>query len=303
MDWRLARHADACEDTAVNGLARLVFPDGTETALGGLCSLGRSRDNTIRLDSPLVGRRHAIIQCQNDGEFWLVDLGSCNGTQLNGRPVERPVGLRDGDVIEVAGAQFTFRSAAGAAVAYDDTISARSTIPQGAVKRDCWLLVADIVGGVRRALELPDEELPRVNGEWFRACREVVDDHGGYVNQYLGDGFLCYWQGGAEAGAGVLASLRRLAMLQAQAAPKFRLAVHFGPVVLAKLPTMSVINLHGPTVNFVFRMEKLAAKLGAAVLCSEPAWNALQVPAHACHQSGLAGFDESFRFFVPDLGD
>ena len=46
----------------------------------GGCSIGRSPQNAVVLDSPKVSRRHAIINVQNVGEFWLIDLGSSNGT-------------------------------------------------------------------------------------------------------------------------------------------------------------------------------------------------------------------------------
>ncbi|MBD0317726.1 MAG: DUF3662 and FHA domain-containing protein [Thermoleophilia bacterium] len=50
--------------------------------------LGRSRECDIRLDDANVSRRHAEIR-QENGEYWIVDLGSTNGVQVNGKRVER----------------------------------------------------------------------------------------------------------------------------------------------------------------------------------------------------------------------
>jgi len=50
--------------------------------------LGRSRDCDIRLDDPNVSRRHAEVR-REDGSYWVVDLGSTNGIELNGRKVDR----------------------------------------------------------------------------------------------------------------------------------------------------------------------------------------------------------------------
>jgi FHA domain-containing protein len=50
--------------------------------------LGRSRDCDIRLDDPNISRRHAEIR-QEDGGYWIVDLGSTNGVEINGERVER----------------------------------------------------------------------------------------------------------------------------------------------------------------------------------------------------------------------
>jgi hypothetical protein len=54
--------------------------NGNRHMLHGTCSMGRAAANTLVLDLPKVSRMHALIQVQNIGEFWLVDLGSSNGT-------------------------------------------------------------------------------------------------------------------------------------------------------------------------------------------------------------------------------
>jgi hypothetical protein len=50
--------------------------------------LGRSRECDIRLEDPNVSRRHAEIR-QENGAYWIVDLGSTNGVEVNGERVER----------------------------------------------------------------------------------------------------------------------------------------------------------------------------------------------------------------------
>src|SRR5262245_44355006 len=75
----------------------------------GGCSIGRSPKNSIVLDWPKVSRRHAIINVQNVGEFWLIDLGSSNGTFLNKRRIHQPVRLCDRDQIVIGDIVLTFR--------------------------------------------------------------------------------------------------------------------------------------------------------------------------------------------------
>jgi FhaA, N-terminal domain/FHA domain len=50
--------------------------------------LGRSRDCDITLEDPNVSRRHAEIRREN-GAWWIVDLGSTNGIEVNGKRVDR----------------------------------------------------------------------------------------------------------------------------------------------------------------------------------------------------------------------
>lgn len=64
-------------------------------------TIGREAPADIRVDSPFVSRLHARIEPRPDGPR-LVDLGSRNGTLLNGQLVVEPAPLRVGDVVEIA---------------------------------------------------------------------------------------------------------------------------------------------------------------------------------------------------------
>lgn len=68
-----------------------------------IVSIGRASDNKIPLaDDSNVSRYHAEIE-NRDGEFRLIELGSSNGTSVNGTPLETEILLRDGDVILLGG--------------------------------------------------------------------------------------------------------------------------------------------------------------------------------------------------------
>ena len=64
-------------------------------------AIGRDPSCTIRLDSPYVSRNHARIELRDDG-VTLVDLGSRNGSLLNGQRVEGSALLAAGDLIAIA---------------------------------------------------------------------------------------------------------------------------------------------------------------------------------------------------------
>src|SRR4029077_8182639 len=92
----------------------------------GSCSIGRSAKNTIVLDSLKVSRRHALINVQNVGEFWLIDLGSSNGTFLNKRRAHQPMRLCDLDQIIIGDYVFTFRQPVEVTDEYQSTVIERT---------------------------------------------------------------------------------------------------------------------------------------------------------------------------------
>ncbi|MGH2860928.1 MAG: FhaA domain-containing protein [Solirubrobacteraceae bacterium] len=68
---------------------------------------GRSRECEIVIDDANVSRQHAELRPR--GAAWLVsDLGSTNGTRVNGRTINAPEVVRPGDEIEVGSSLITF---------------------------------------------------------------------------------------------------------------------------------------------------------------------------------------------------
>ncbi len=81
----------------------LKFNDREMTVNSGRFSIGRGSDNSIAFPGDSnVSRYHAQIESMG-GEFILKDLGSSNGTTVNGEPVADEVVLQDGDVILLGG--------------------------------------------------------------------------------------------------------------------------------------------------------------------------------------------------------
>src|SRR6185503_14685517 len=67
---------------------------------GERLGIGRSSRNTIQIAHATVSKDHAEVLHQSDG-WWISDLGSRNGTRVNGAEVTQPVHLKAGDLLEV----------------------------------------------------------------------------------------------------------------------------------------------------------------------------------------------------------
>jgi adenylate cyclase len=272
--------------------------NGNRHMLHGTCSMGRAAANTLALDLPNVSRMHALIQVQNIGEFWLVDLGSSNGTFLNKRRVHQPVRLHDQDKILIGGKQFIFREPEEITPEYQTTLADRTI--QEIEKVPCWLLVADIVDFTALIRSLVTERLAALVGGWFATCRKIVEEHDGTVNKYIGDGILAYWHESDTTPEGIAATIDALKKAQALAEPRFRFIFHFGPVAIGGVASLGEESLMGMEVNFAFRLEKLAASLGEACGLSDAASSKLEglISSRQLGDFELKGFVGKRSFFV-----
>jgi hypothetical protein len=83
----------------LDGRRLVVGPDGV--------TMGRSRECDVVLQDPNVSRQHAEIRPRG-GSWVLADLGSTNGSRLNGRPIEGSEVIKSGDEIELGSTRLTF---------------------------------------------------------------------------------------------------------------------------------------------------------------------------------------------------
>jgi class 3 adenylate cyclase len=278
--------------------AWLEAADARRHPIKGSCSLGRSAANTIVLESPKVSRRHALIHRQNIGELWLIDFGSSNGTFLNKRRIHHPVRLTDGDQITIGDQVFKFREPITVSEQYKTDVIQRTlreieTIP-------CWLLVVDLRGFTPLSRQMRSEDLDVLLGAWILSCKEIIENHRGIINKYLGDGFLAYWPETSTSPEEIVTVISALKELQQKEEPAFRLVMHFGPVAIGGVASMGEESLIGGEVNLIFHLEKLASSLGEPCCASEAAHLKLGelVPARPLGEFELKGFGAKCAFFA-----
>src|ERR1700751_3882228 len=95
------RVAEPLEERArVRARTALLIVDGRRMVIGaGGATTGPSRQCEVVIDDANVSRQHAEIRPRG-GSWVLTDLGSTNGSSLNGRRIEGPEGIKPGDEIE-----------------------------------------------------------------------------------------------------------------------------------------------------------------------------------------------------------
>jgi adenylate cyclase len=266
---------------------------------GKTFSLGRSKDNNVVFTSPKVSRRHALVHAQGGSEFSLVDLGSSNGTHLNGRRVVQPIPLKSGDTIQIGEQSLVFRlETIGVPTEQQYLTEAKMTIRE--VKEfTCWFLLIDIENFVQLSSEIASGELARMVGAWLGECQQAIESRGGTVSKFLGDGILSYWNAKLCERGKVVETLDALREMQSRRQPPFRWALHYGAAVFGAAVTAGELTTLGHDLNFLFRMERVAAANGFLCLLSEAAQREL-TEFRQCEKAGafpLKGIEGEHVFF------
>jgi pSer/pThr/pTyr-binding forkhead associated (FHA) protein len=128
-------------------------------------SLGRGEANDVATNEPLASRRHAEVRWDG-ARFYLEDLGSKNGTILNGARLCEVRELRHGDVITLPGLRAVFCSS-------EETITeVRTAGGDGRIRVD-----------VRTAEVWVDGEPVAVSAKEFLALRALVEAKGALVDK------------------------------------------------------------------------------------------------------------------------
>ena len=89
-------------------MAALGYEPGTSFDVGGGATLGRADTADIRIEDSFASAAHARLYPR--GEFmYIEDMGSTNGTQLNGRPLRRPEKLNIADTVRIGETEYRYR--------------------------------------------------------------------------------------------------------------------------------------------------------------------------------------------------
>jgi pSer/pThr/pTyr-binding forkhead associated (FHA) protein len=80
---------------------------GSRLAVEPITTIGRSPTNTIVLDSGFVSTEHTRITYRNRS-LWVEDMGSRNGTLVDGQPVTEPVAVTPNTILQVGDVRFKF---------------------------------------------------------------------------------------------------------------------------------------------------------------------------------------------------
>ncbi len=107
---RAARGSDlsAQVEPRLEVVAAMGYDPGTSFMIGDSATIGRSPSAEIRIDDPFASSAHARIFPR--AQFmYIEDMGSTNGTYLNGRALRRPEQLKPADTVRIGDTEYRYQ--------------------------------------------------------------------------------------------------------------------------------------------------------------------------------------------------
>lgn len=264
---------------------------------GSYWTVGRGDDNNLVLPDRWISRNHAMLQGADSGRFYLIDLGSRNGTFVNGRRVSVPVILHDGDLLTFGQTELRFFSPRDAAAALDETLGgARSQDATATamlhVRQLISVMVVDIRDFTVLTRQIDEKILSEAIGTWFRRAGEIIGQYGSWVDKYIGDAVMTVWvhspEGADQASlVKILQAVSTLAEMTSQLHEQFPLpfplrigaGINTGYAMVGNTgsgdrPDYTAL---GDTVNAAFRLESSTKPLGLDIALGETTYKYLQM--------------------------
>ena len=310
-------HGRTCIDVVIDGEDRTFDLTDVPTV-----SIGRNPQSTVVLgDDPNVSRKHALIQRETSGDYYLSDLGSRNGTTRNGIPVTAPVPLRDGDSFTIGSHRFVFHQASVRAAEEDEYQDPTDVL---VVERMITILVLDIRNYTVLARELGEARITELMNRLFHESGQVLKRRGSWAQKYIGDAVMAFWVHDGEGGTPrevvlLFQSLIELAAVIAKlseelALPRtlaFGAGVNSGLAVTGNMGSAGLTDhtAMGDAVNRAFRLETATKEVGREVLLGKSTFDLIDLPpdrrarisTHTVHLKGYDAPEEVYGLALADL--
>jgi len=245
-------------------------------------TIGRDAGNDIALDDQHVSRRHAMICRLQDGDYYLIDDGSANGSYVNASRISLPMRLNDGDQLSIGSATLRFEQPAAAPRAAPSDERATAILTQQSVEVvKIAVLVADIRGFTTLSESMPVRPLTELMNRWFRAVTGCIKERSGTIDKFLGDCVYARWTVNGDPSRSVLRAmdaacrLNRLSHEINASHPTLPQPLGIGAGVnvgIAAIGTDQGRTAIGDTVNLTFRLQEQTRTLGKDMLIADEAY-------------------------------
>lgn len=288
-------------------------------------TIGRSKDSDLVISDQCISRNHAILQSTETGEFYLIDLGSRNGTFVNGRRVSIPVTLKHDDQVTFGKTEAQFHSPLPTSQGKKLNKNAdRETMTAVLHERRLMsVMVVDIRNFTVLARQLDDKVLSMLIGNWFRQAGNIIRDSGSWVDKYIGDAIMAIWFHKQKEVAKeeviqifqAVSDLHEMTQALSQEYPlpfelRIGAGVNTGYAMVGNTgsgehPDYTAI---GDTVNAAFRLESATKEIHLDIALGERTYNSLSDFSEAKelfhpYEVNLKGYDKPMVTYATTFDD
>jgi adenylate cyclase len=280
---------------------------------GAYWTLGRGDDNHFIIPDQWISRNHAMLQSTETGSFYLIDLGSRNGTFVNGRRVSVPVTLNHDDRVVLGETELEFCYPCSQLQSAEFYTQTKETLTSALhVRRLVSVLVVDIRNFTVLTQQIDENVLSLMMGTWFRQAGKIIQDSGSWVDKYIGDAVMAIWFHGEETVESediisifnAISDLYKMTVHLSQQYPlpfELRIGVGLntgfamvGNTGSGNRPDYTAL---GDTVNAAFRLESATKAISLDIALGETTFKAIVNQKNAqkwfnCYTVNLKGYEQ-----------
>ncbi len=231
-------------------------------------SIGRAKENLLSLPAnDRLSRYHALLRCHNAGVYQVVDLGSKNGTYVDGKRAFLPTPLKDGSKIETGDVTMVFR------------LNGDGSLPGSSEPADVCLLVLEWDNAGLYKASIEPHAYSQLLGRFFRNAVHHGIERGGWIDKFRERSLLLYWEEkerkpscthlAMESALEILKSISEMDGEAGLPAPRAGATLHYGKVLFpADLYELGE-PVGGETVDAAFELSALRMKGPHEILATE----------------------------------
>lgn len=251
-----------------------------------MLTLGRDKNSDIVIIDLLASRNHAMIRRLGTSDYYLIDSGSSNGSFVNSHRVAIPRLLKTGDRIQIGGSELLFEQDHKEEEAMDTISMEETIISDSPVIREITVLVADIRGFTSLSESVDIRTLTHMMTRWFHSVTDVITQHGGIVDKFIGDCVFARWESNSNESPFVIKALQAAIQINnvteelnknsAEVEVSEKLCVGVGiNTGVASMGIGQDATALGDAVNIAFRLESATKVLGTDIVMSESSYRSL----------------------------
>ena len=284
------------------------------------------------LDFPIL----VELKTKGATDFLALPITSAHGAYhyMISFAIDRPGGLSEGDVVDLTWISrlmplvidmHSHRAIARNLLAFYLGATTGPRVLAGQIRRgmgevlNAVLWSSDLRGFTERSDRLPGERMIAILNALFDAQANAINQHGGEILKFIGDGLLAIFpiadpgqaadaarralEAAVEAQAAV-ERLREHAALAGEASLKIVVALHTGSVLYGNIGAANRLDFTviGPAVNLVSRVEAVAKALDQPIVVTDDFVRAFGEPMRSLGRHQLRGLALAHELFAPEGG-